>query len=228
MNQPSAYLRTEFHCHTIYSKDSLTSPKKLVETCRRKKIHRVIVTDHNSIEGALRCKELDPERVIVGEEVMTTRGELLAAYVREQIPAGLLPEEAIARLRAQGAFISVSHPFDTHRQGHWSEADLLKILPHIDAIETFNARCMTPKCNFRAQEFAAAHGILGTYGSDAHAAFELGRGSLLLPPFDDAASLKDALKHAVIPPLVQSTPLVHLASRWAVFVKKLSAKFFYG
>lgn len=54
------YLRTEFHCHTVYSKDSLTQPEKLVQTCKHKRIDRVVVTDHNSIIGALRCKEIDP------------------------------------------------------------------------------------------------------------------------------------------------------------------------
>lgn len=221
VTQSPSYLRTEFHCHTIYSKDSLTKPEKLVETCKRKGIDRVVVTDHNTIEGALRCKEIDPERVIVGEEIMTTEGELLAAYMREEIPAGLPPLEVIAQLREQGAHISVSHPFDTHRKGHWQEEDLLKILPHVDAIETFNSRCMLPRFNFRAQDFAVEHGVPGTYGSDAHAAFELGRGTLLLPPFDDAKSLKAALQNAVVPKIIQGTPFVHFTSRWAVWWKKL-------
>ena len=220
MNQYSNRLRTEFHCHTVFSKDCLTQPHKLVETCQRKGIDRVVVTDHNSIEGALRCKEIDPDRVIVGEEIMTTQGELLAVYVREKIPAGLPPMEAIGQLRQQGAFISVSHPFDIHRNGHWKENDLLKILPYIDAIETFNSRCMLPRYNFRAQDFAVEHSILGTYGSDAHAAFELGRGNLLLPAFEDAESLKEALKKAVVPPIILGTPFVHLTSRWAVWWKK--------
>ena len=215
------HLRTEFHCHTIYSKDSLTQPAKLIETCKRKGIDRVVVTDHNRIEGALRCKEIDPERVIVGEEIMTTEGELLVAYVSEEIPPGLPPLEVITHLREQGAFISVSHPFDTHRNGHWDEDNLLKILPYVDAIETFNSRCMLPRFNFRAQEFAVEHDILGTYGSDAHAAFELGRGTLLLPPFEDAASLQEALKDAVVPKIIQGTPFVHFTSRWAVWWKIL-------
>jgi predicted metal-dependent phosphoesterase TrpH len=220
MNHYPDHLRTEFHCHTIFSRDCLTQPHKLVETCHRKGIDRVIVTDHNCIEGALRCKEIDPERVIIGEEIMTTQGELLSAYIRDEIPAGLPPMEAITRLREQGAFISVSHPFDIHRSGHWDENDLIRILPHVDAIETFNSRCMLPRYNFRAQDFAVEHGVLGTYGSDAHTAFELGRGNLLLPPFDDALSLKDALKNAVVPKIILGTPLVHLTSRWAVWWKK--------
>ena len=221
MNQFPNHLRTEFHCHTVFSKDCLIQPKKLVETCQRKRIDRVVVTDHNTIEGALRCKEIDPERVIVGEEIMTNQGELLAVYVREEIRPGLTPMEVICQLREQGAFISVSHPFDVHRSGHWDENDLLKILPHVDAIETFNARCMLPRYNFRAQDFAVKHGILGTYGSDAHAAFELGRGNLLLPAFRDTESLKEALKKAIVPPIILGTPFVHLTSRWAVWWKKI-------
>src|SRR5690349_15182195 len=95
----------EFHCHTIFSEDSLTQPADLVKTCRRKGINRVVVTDHNSIEGARAAQALDPELVIVGEEILTTRGEILAAFVQEQIPALLSPQETIRRLKDQGAFI---------------------------------------------------------------------------------------------------------------------------
>lgn len=212
-------LRTDFHCHTIYSPDSLTAPEALLAAARRKEIDRLVVTDHNTIAGALRCKELDPERVIVGEEIMTTQGELLAAFVQEEVPPNLSPREAITRLRAQGAFISVSHPFDRHRKGHWRVNDLVAILPLVDAIETFNARCFFPWYNWKAADFAAQHGLAGTCGSDAHAAFELGRGSLLLPPFYDAGTLRNALRQASTPALTLSSPLVHLTSRWAVWRK---------
>ena len=107
-----ARLRVEFHTHTIFSKDSLTRPESFLRACRDKGIDRVVVTDHNTTDGALACQRLDPERVIVGEEIMTQKGELLAAFVTEEIPKGLPAPEAIARLREQGAFISVSHPFD--------------------------------------------------------------------------------------------------------------------
>ena len=60
-------IRLEFHCHTIYSKDSLTTPEKLLAACQRKGIERVVITDHNTIAGALHAQRLDPQRVIVGE-----------------------------------------------------------------------------------------------------------------------------------------------------------------
>jgi predicted metal-dependent phosphoesterase TrpH len=212
-------LTVEFHCHTIYSRDSLARPESLLAACRRKGIDRVVVTDHNTIAGAQHCRQIDPQRVIVGEEILTQDGELLAAFVQEEVPAGLEPREAIQRLRDQGAFISVSHPFDVMRKGHWSLPVLLEIAPLVDAIETFNARCYLPVFNTRAQQFAEKHGLLGTVGSDAHALFELGRATLRLPDFHDAASLKSYLPQAE-QDVRRSSPWVHFASRWAAWVKK--------
>ena len=214
-------IRVEFHCHTIYSKDSLTTPRSLVETCRRKGIDRVIITDHNTIAGALAAQALDPERVIVGEEIMTTRGEILAAYVTEEVPRGLTPQETIRRLREQGAFISVSHPFDRWRNGSWREADLLEIAPHVDAIEVYNSRCMLPRFNREARRFAEAHGLAGTVGSDAHAAFELGRSVLVLEPFEDPEGLRRVIRNGR-QKVRWSPPWFHFSSRYAVMRKKVT------
>ena len=214
-------LRVEFHCHTAASKDSLTTPRKLVDACRRKKIDRVVVTDHNSIAGARAAQALDPERVIVGEEIMTTKGEILAAFVGEEIPAGLSPQETIKRLRDQGAFISVSHPFDRFRSGGWELADLLEIVPLVDAVEVYNSRCMLPSFNRQACWFAEEHNIPGTVGSDAHAAFELGRSLLLLEPFEGPEEMRKVIRGG-IPRTHWSPPWFHFTSRYATLRKKLS------
>jgi predicted metal-dependent phosphoesterase TrpH len=211
-------LRVEFHCHTRYSKDSLCSPEDLLAACQRKGVDRVVVTDHNNIQGALHAQKLDPQRVIVGEEIMTQDGELLAAFVTEEVPRDLPAEEAITRLRGQGAFISVSHPFDVVRSGHWERQALLRILPLVDAIETFNSRCWEKRYNSQAQAFAREHDILGTVGSDAHAAFEIGRATLLLPDFQDAESLRTVLPQAQVRTTL-SSPFVHFVSTYAKWKK---------
>jgi predicted metal-dependent phosphoesterase TrpH len=211
----------EFHCHTVYSKDSLTRPADLVAIARRKKIDLVIVTDHNSILGARAAHALDPELVIIGEEIMTTRGEILAAFVSEEIPPHLSPAETIRRLKEQGAFISVSHPFDELRNGAWHEDDLLEILPLVDAIEVYNSRCMSPAFNLRAKEFAEKHDIAGTVGSDAHAAFELGRSLMLLDPFTGPEEMRQVIRRGV-PHVRWSPPWFHLTSRYASIRKKFN------
>jgi hypothetical protein len=216
-------LRVEFHCHTSFSKDCLLSPRDLVGCAVRKGIDRVIVTDHNTIAGALAAREIDPERVVVGEEIMTTHGEVLAAFVQSEIPPGLPPEETIGRLREQGAFISISHPFDEYRRGSWREEHLVAVLPMVDAIETYNSRCMRPAQNHMALEFARRHGLAGTVGSDAHTCWELGRSTLLLPPFADAESLRQIIRRGR-QHTRWSPPWIHLSSRYAVLRKRLRAR----
>lgn len=215
-------LKVEFHCHTHASKDSLTHPADLVKAARRKGLDRLVITDHNSIAGALEAQAIDPELVIVGEEIMTTQGEILAAFVREEIPPLLSPQETIRRLKAQGAFISVSHPFDELRAGGWKQNDLLEIYPFVDAIEVYNSRCMFPRFNRRAREFALKHNLAGTVGSDAHAAFEVGRSVLLLDQFTGPDGMRDVIRRAKFK--VKRSPWwFHLVSRYASSVKKLKS-----
>lgn len=213
-------LRVEFHCHTIFSGDSLTPPQILVDTCHHKGIDRVVVTDHNTISGARAAQALDHQLVIVGEEILTTRGEILAAFVTEEVPPFLSPLETIRRLKDQGAFISVSHPFDRFRKGGWRQDDLLEILPQVDAIEVYNSRCMNPKYNREARVFAEKYDIPGTVGSDAHAAFELGRSLLLLEQFEGPHEMRKVIRNGI--PLERwSPPWFHLASRYASLYKRV-------
>lgn len=222
MNQhslPAKLVKTEFHCHTIYSKDSLVTLQDLLSTCRKKGIQRLVVTDHNAIVGAFLARELDPSLFVVGEEIMTQQGELLAFFVQELIPAGLRASEAIARLHEQSAFISVSHPFDLTRSGRWQEDDLLSIMLTIDAIEIYNSRCLSPKSNILAANFSYQHHLLGTVGSDAHSLREVGNATLTLPEFHDATSLKSALRLAE-PHVRPSGPWVHFYSSYARWRKQ--------
>jgi len=213
----------EFHAHTCYSKDSLISPEDFVATCARKGLDRVVITDHNEIEGALACQRLDPGRVIVGEEIMTTGGELLGAFLRTRIAPGLSPRQTIDELRKQGAFIAVAHPFDRWRKGAWRPSDLAEIVGHVDAIEIFNSRCMTASDNDAAREFAGRYDVAGLVGSDAHTAWELGRSVMVLPAFGSAAQLRSALQHGVAHTRL-SPPWIHLCSRYARWRKRLSMR----
>jgi predicted metal-dependent phosphoesterase TrpH len=210
-------IRVEFHCHTCFSEDSLTSPQAVLDACQRKQIDRLVVTDHNNIDGAMEAQHLDPLRVIIGEEVRTTGGELLAFFVQEAVPRGLAPLTAIEHLKAQGAFISVSHPMDRWRG--WQISALLEILPYIDAVETFNSRCIWPSWNKQAVRFALQHDLPGTSGSDAHTAEEVGQATMLIEDFKDAEGLRQVIRRAT-PHNRLSGWGVHLASSKAKELKR--------
>lgn len=210
----------DLHSHTLWSKDCVMSFEKIVHYCQKRGVDRIAITDHNTAAGALAMQKLAPDLVIVGEEVMTPQGEILAYFVRESVPAGLSPEETIRRLRDQGAVISISHPFDRLRKGAWQEADLLRITDQIDAIEIFNARCLFPADNERALAFAQQHGLPGTAGSDAHSSPEYGRAMVKISPFEGPSDFLAALRRADYVKRL-SPAYVHFNSTAAKWSKKL-------
>lgn len=219
---PPNHIDVELHCHSYASPDCLLDPEQILQTCRERSIERIALTDHNATSGALRAAELDPERVIVGEEIQTTAGEILAFFVQESLPAGLDPFDAVDELRSQGAFISLSHPFDP-RRASWDPGLLRELSSRIDALEVFNGRTFGPRANREAARFASAHGLLGTAGSDAHSRPEIGRVRMRLAAFHDPITMRASLASAEI--VGASSPIwVRFASRYAALRKALGWK----
>ena len=212
--------RVEFHCHTCYSPDCLVTPRALVQRARELGLDRIVITDHNTIRGALEAQALAPDLVIVGEEVLTTAGEFIAFYVTEEVPKGLPPEEALARLREQGAVVGISHPFDVMRGSAMGKEHTHRFAPRVDALEVFNARNHRAWMDEEAEKLVQHLGLGRFGGSDAHSLWEVGRVLTLLPPFNDANTLRAALLKARVEGR-HSPPWVHLISTGSKLVKKL-------
>lgn len=213
--------KVDLHAHTIYSKDCLTRTVALIEHARKLGIDKIAVTEHNRLDGALRAKEIAPDLVIVGEEIKTTHGEIIAYFVKEEVPRGLSPQETIERLRSQGAAISIPHPLDSLRNSAMGLENVLSIIDQVDALEVLNARCVLPKDNDAAAELARKHGKLMTAGSDAHILYEVGRCYVQMPQFDDnPQSFLLALKSAK--PVGQVSPFwPHFMSTYAKWRKRI-------
>ncbi|HIQ01293.1 MAG TPA: PHP domain-containing protein [Anaerolineales bacterium] len=210
----------DLHTHTLYSQDCLISLPAFLEACRRKGLDRVAVTDHNTIAGALRLKEMDPERVIVGEEIRTTHGELIAYFLNEPVPAGLSPRQTIEAVHAQGGVVGISHPLDSLRREAMGRAVLLPLLDQLDFLEVFNARCLFPGDNRAARHLALERGLPMTAGSDAHSTWELGRAVVVVPPFHSPPSFLESLRSAQVNG--RRSPLwVHFVSTSARIIRRL-------
>jgi len=214
VSRPGEWLRVDLHVHTRFSRDSLTPLEKIIAACRRRGLDKVAITDHNTIAGALALQEMAPELVIVGEEIKTTRGELIAYFLHEEIPKGLEPKEVIARVREQGGVVGVSHPLDRLRREAMGREDVLRIIEQVDFLEVSNARVIFPADNRRAMELAREHGLPGTAGSDAHTVWEIGRAYMEMPAFTTPAEFLAALREARIGGGL-SSPLIHFFSTWA-------------
>ncbi len=51
------FYTVEFHCHTYASKDSLTKIHDLVAIAHKRGLDRLVITDHNTISGALKARD---------------------------------------------------------------------------------------------------------------------------------------------------------------------------
>ena len=169
-------IKVDMHTHSEYSPDSRTPLRSQAAAVKAAGLNVVCATDHNTIEGALRLRELaDGFRVIVGEEVSSRDGEIIGLFLDKAVPRGLSAEETIARIHDQGGLVSVPHPFSRNRRFHLRRSALERVWKDIDCIEVFNAREAFTQDNLRAAAFARDKGLPGAVGSDAHRASEIGR-----------------------------------------------------
>ncbi len=216
-------MRIDLHCHTRYSRDSLMTYDALLRRMDQRGMDMVAITDHNTITGALAFHDRAPGRFLVGEEIKTTCGELIALFLREEVPPGLSPEQTIARVHAQGALVGASHPLDSWRGEALGMERLASIRRRLDFLEIFNARITFAKDNRQAREAAARWGLPGSAGSDAHAPPEVGRAYVDMPAFDGPQEFLDSLALGQIRGRL-SSPLVHFYSTYAKWRKRWEAR----
>lgn len=216
-------LRADFHNHTVYSRDGLTPPEEFVRRCIRHGVNCVAITDHNTVEGALAVQRIAPFKVIIGEEINTTEGELIGLFLRETIVRGLTPEDTIHAIREQGGLVVVPHPFDRFRRAVIRREVLYRILPLVDAIEGFNARNLAQSANFAAMRLAYLHHKPVSSGTDAHSPGEVARSYIEMPDFEGPGDFLAALEQGRIIGRPAS-PFVHLLSTWAKLSHRLAAR----
>ena len=176
-------LRVEMHCHTRASKDSLNPYEGILPAMDAAGIDRLVVTDHDRVDGALRLHAMEPDRIIVGEEVRTAEGpDLIGIFLTELIPRHTPMRETCERIRAQGGVVYVPHPFDKRRRGGGELLDGIADL--VDVVEAHNARTFKPGINALGEAWAREHGKLLAAGSDAHTLGEIGTAYVEVPPFE--------------------------------------------
>jgi predicted metal-dependent phosphoesterase TrpH len=212
----------DLHCHTSASFDSLASPESVVRAAAKRGITHLAITDHDRIDGALRARDAAPDglTIIVGEEVRTADGDLVAVFLERAVAPGRPARDTIAEVRAQGGLVGIPHPFDRHRGSMLKDPRLEAIGELVDWVEAHNARVIGGSGNERAAAFARELGLPGVAVSDAHSAIEVGVAYTVLEGDPStAAGLLEALRTIEIVPgrasyIVRTfTPISKLVNR---------------
>jgi hypothetical protein len=196
--QENDLLKADLHIHTKYSMDCQTPLDKIINRCQELGIDCIAIADHGTAEGALEMQKIAPFKVIVAEEILTTHGEIMGMFLKETIPSGITPQEAVKRIHEQGALVNIPHPFERIRGSALKDEMIDEIAKDIDLMEVLNARSPFPSNTNKSKAFAAKHGIPGGAGSDAHAVFEIGKAYIEIPEFNNPQEFLKAVTEGKI------------------------------
>jgi predicted metal-dependent phosphoesterase TrpH len=157
--------RADLHIHTTLS-DGAATPAQVANRLARGDLAVAAVTDHDTVEGALRVRELlggrGPEMVI-GAEVTTADGHLLAIFIDRDVPVGLSARETVEIVHQRGGLAIAAHPYFPI----CSLGDLAARLP-FDGFEVANGTILGELGNRLAVRRLGASAGAAVGGSDAH------------------------------------------------------------
>jgi hypothetical protein len=159
--------RCLFHVHTRHSFDSLLSPERILLHARKSRIDVLIVTDHNTVQGARDVQAIasgNPKFVLTAAEYQSEKGDIIGLFLKEEIQSRS-SKEILREIRSQGGISVLPHPYKAHTLDQ-------ELLSAIDIVEIHNSRCSETE-NSLAKQLALQLDKPTIGGADAHCAGEL-------------------------------------------------------
>lgn len=194
----STRVRVDLHVHTDSSPDCCTVLEDFEAIFESGVIDKIAITDHSIIGLAYDLKKRFGDRIIVGEEIMTTGGEIIGLFLEKEIQKHLSPEDTIHEIRKQNGVIYIPHPFDYRRSGIQNYENYEAIMKDSDIIEVFNSRCLVNTPNEKAENFAKEQGILMAAASDAHGPKDIGTSYIEINDFKNVEDFLLNMRDAVL------------------------------
>ena len=187
--------RADLHIHTVAS-DGTASVTSVLERAVDLGLDVIAITDHERIDAAVAGRAIArdlglPVEVIVGEEVTTLGGHLLALGLTAPVKSYRSMRTTIDTIHDQGALAIPAHPLVPYPL--CAQARTLRALidagdPAVrpDALETFNPTSLGRPRHQAVVRFAAEHGLSQVGNSDAHALEAVGIGWTSFPGHTEA------------------------------------------
>jgi len=181
----------DIHVHSTAS-DGMASVAEILEfVAERGDLDIIAVTDHGEISGGYEAQELAakhnyPFEVIVGMEINTREGHLLALFLEKPVANNQHLTDTIAAVHAQGGLCIAPHPMSPFSES-LNHKDIDTIMRagdpgiYFDGIETLNATIMGSISNHRAKKINEKYKLAETGGSDAHFLISISSGLTLFP-----------------------------------------------
>jgi len=162
-------MKIDLHCHTYYSHDAISSPEQLIKQALKCGLDGIAITDHETTAGwdeAIKAGERLKAKIILGQEIKTNQGDILALFITKQINGkNKDPKWVINEIKKQGGLAIIPHPY------HFPESfkeNLDQYIDLVDGIEVFNSRLPFSTPDKKAFDFTKKNNLIMTSGSDAH------------------------------------------------------------
>ena len=206
----------DMHVHTTAS-DAVLSPKALARVLEEKDIG-CAVTDHNVIAGVKEAL-LYTKNIIPGIEISASEGPHILVYFERfsdlesyynakirgkhtmcpHLAVKIGTEDIIAGAKDAGGFVIAAHPYGygIAVRGVMKGIETGVLRPqaaeNLDGLEVICSG-LKKEYNLRAQEYAAAHNLCMTGGSDAHIAQGVGHSVTLAEGMAEPAEMVEEIR----------------------------------
>jgi len=183
--------RADLHVHTLASDGVSGVEEILAHVLEHTHLDVIGIADHERVDAAHAAREIArardlPVEVVIGEEVSTRGGHLLALFIEEPIPPLRSLRESIALVHEQGGLAIPAHPLFPYplcAQAWTLRALLASPDPRVrpDGVEAFNPTTFGRPVHRRVVAFAEELGLAVVGNSDAHEAASVGIGWTTFP-----------------------------------------------
>ena len=109
--------KTDLHTHSEASPDGGITLAQYQKVLNDGVLDCIAITDHNEVDFALHAHKTLGNKIIVGEEIMTTKGEIIGLFLKEKVAPQQSPADTVVSIKSQGGLVYIPHPFETVRKG---------------------------------------------------------------------------------------------------------------
>lgn len=188
--------KIDLHTHSTQSPDGGISATQYHHILEVGLLDCVAITDHNSIKLAQQLHQQLGDKIIIGEEIMTTDGEIVGLFLTEAVQPGMTPLETVRAIKYQGGLVYIPHPFETVRKGLHPQI-MEELADYIDIIEICNGRAFIQNRSDQAVVWARMNRVIGTASSDAHGIRGIGKTYTQVSEIPTKESLGELLKSGI-------------------------------
>jgi predicted metal-dependent phosphoesterase TrpH len=207
----SLALKFDLHVHTCYSSDGITTPQEVVAYSKRRGLDGVAITDHDTVDGALKLVGKTDLLIIPGIEITTSGGHIIGLNLTTPIPSSLSPSETVQRIHRAGGIAVAAHPVTL-----FNGLRLTDTTSDFDAVEVINS------ANFPfflsthlSKKLAVRLNLPQVAGSDAHYGPEIGFAYTLLDADLEVDEIVRSIKKGAVTPCGRPIP-------WRLRLKRAS------